>query len=428
VAASRTVAVVGAGWAGIAAAIEAAGRGWHVTLFDMAPEAGGRARRIGGRAAAGDFDNGQHILIGAYVETLALMRRVGIDPDAVLLRMPLTIAYPDDDGLVLSAGHAVPAFIGAVLRQHRWRLRERLALLRAALGWRLSGFRCSEALSVAELAASLPVRLREILIEPLCLSALNTPSSQASAQVFLTVLRDALFAGPGAADLLLPRRRLSDLLPVPALQHLAAAGADVRLGTRVGSVVAHPSGSGWDIDGERHDAVVLATSASEAARLAAATNVSWSKLAVALEHEPIITLNLESPGTRLARPMLALRSDSSRRPVQFVFDQGQLDGPSGVLSAVISAASGWMAMPADALVTTAIAQLRDQLGEQLRSEPRLLRQLTDKRATFRCTPGLRRPPAEISGGLLAAGDYVEGPYPATLEAAVRSGLAAARAL
>ena len=246
--------------------------------------------------------------------------------------------------------------------------------------------------------------------------------------MFLTVLRDALFSGPGAADLLLPRRRLSDLLPTPALEHLVAAGADVRLGTRVGSIVAHPSGRGWDVDGERHDAVVLATSASEAARLAAPTNASWSELAAALEHEPIITLNLESPGTRLARPMLALRSDSSERPVQFVFDQGQLDGPSGVLSAVISAASAWTAMPSSVLATTAIAQLRDQLGEQLRSEPRLLLQLSDKRATFRCTPGLQRPPSRIASMLLAAGDYIAGPYPATLEAAVRSGLAAARAL
>ena len=97
------------------------------------------------------------------------MRRVGIDPDAVLLRMPLTIAYPDGDGLVLAAGRAIPAFIGAVLRQHRWSLRERLALLRAAASWRLGGFKCADALSVAELTASLPARLREILIEPLCL-------------------------------------------------------------------------------------------------------------------------------------------------------------------------------------------------------------------------------------------------------------------
>ncbi|MBX3638863.1 MAG: phytoene dehydrogenase, partial [Rubrivivax sp.] len=60
--------------------------------------------------------------------------------------------------------------------------------------------------------------------------------------------------------------------------------------------------------------------------------------------------------------------------------------------------------------------------------PTLLRVLADKRATFRCTPALDRPPQKVADGLLAAGDYVEGPYPATLEGAVRAGEAAAAML
>ena len=101
--------------------------------------------------------------------------------------------------------------------------------------------------------------------------------AQASAAVFLRVLRDALFAGPGAADLLLPRRRLSALLPPPALAWLRGAGADLppgHPGPRL-ERIAGPGDAGWRVDGEPFDAVVLATTAGEAARLIGAANPRW---------------------------------------------------------------------------------------------------------------------------------------------------------
>jgi len=72
------------------------------------------------------------------------------------------------------------------------------------------------------------------------------------------------------------------------------------------------------------------------------------------------------------------------------------------------------------------AQVVAQAGEQLGLAIRPLRTITEKRATFACTPGLRRPAGVIAPGLLACGDYIDGPYPATLEGAVRSGVAAGR--
>ncbi len=423
----RKLAVIGAGWAGLAAAVEASDLGHRVTLFEMAAQPGGRARQVPGHEPLGGLDNGQHILIGAYRETLALMKRCGVDPAKVLLRMPLCLAYADGSGLKLPAGPAIPAFIRAVLGQRRWPLRERLALLRAALGWRLRGFECPAELSVAELTRALPANLRSSVIDPLCVAALNTPSEQASAAVFLRVLRDALFAGPGAADLLLPLQRLSALLPAPAITHLRSKAADVRLGTRVRALAPGDDG-GWAIDGEAFDRVILATTATEAARLAKNINPRWSDEAASLRFEPIITLSISSSGTRLPLPMLALLADEHSRPVQFVFDQGRLGGAAGLLTLVISGAGPWLSRGIDATVAAAIEQLREQLGGLLAGAPRLLQVLTDKRATFACTPQLQRPAMNIAAGLLAAGDYVQGPYPATLEGAVRSGLGAARAI
>ena len=128
------------------------------------------------------------------------------------------------------------------------------------------------------------------------------------------------------------------------------------------------------------------------------------------------------PGKRLHRPMLALRH-GPRAPAQFVFELDAITAtapPTGLLAFVISTSSDERA----ALQTDVTAQAQAQLG--LAVTP--LRTLTDRRATFACTPALMRPAGQIAAGLLAAGDYIAGPYPATLEGAVRSGLQAAGAL
>jgi squalene-associated FAD-dependent desaturase len=418
------VAVIGAGWAGLAAAVELVDRGHAVTLFEMARRPGGRARSVAPDGDAAPLDNGQHILIGAYVQTLALMRRVGVDPAAVLRRSPLVLCRPDGSGLRLPPGPAAPAFVRGVLACRHWPLGDRVALLRTAAGWARRGFDCGPALSVAELCGRLPAPIRAELIDPLCIAALNTPAPEASAQVFLRVLRDGLFGGAGGADLLLPRAPLSTLLPEPAAQWLARAGASLRFGHHVTSL--EHAGDDWRVDGERFTRVIVATGAAHAARLTRESAPDWSAAASGVRHEPIATVYLRADRARLAVPMLRL-ADGPQAPAQFVFDHGALGGPAGRLACVVSGASAWLARGRETLASAAIDQLRSELpASSLPTLPQVEQVLVEKRATFRCTPGLVRPSALIRPGLMAAGDHVEGPYPATLEGAVRSGLAAAR--
>ena len=415
----RRLAVVGGGWAGLAAAIEGTQRGHHVTLIEMAPHLGGRSRGVDVAGMA--LDNGQHILIGAYTETLALMRTVGVDADEAFVRTPLRVTYPNGIGLQLNRGTPMIAFGGAVLRQRGWRLRERLALLAAAAGWVLNRFHCDPSITVAALTHRLPRAIRDDLIDPLCIAALNTPASDASARVFLRVLKDALFSGPGSADLLLPRLSLSELLPAPAQHWLCEAGATVHLRRRVEALAA--DGDGWSLDGERFDQVVLATTPIEAARLVREFAPDWSRTAAALRYEPIVTVYLQGDGVRLTEPMLALRADA-HAPAQFVFDRGQLGGPAGLLAFVVSGAQPWVDCGLEITSHAVIAQARVALGVTLQR----VQTLTEKRATFRCTPNLQRPAMRIAPNLHAAGDHVAGPYPATLEGAVRSGRSAVDAL
>ena len=440
------VAVIGAGWAGCAAAVEATRLGHSVTLFESARMAGGRARRVdssvNGQPLA--LDNGQHILIGAYTETLRLMQTLGVDPGSSLLRQPLRLQFPNGEGLAFPRSAVFAAWPGGprwpaawqaawgIAMARGWAWSDKVSLLRLALRWRAGGFACAPGLSVAALCKGLSPRALRGLVEPLCVSALNTPAERACAQVFLRVMQDALFSQPGGADLLLPRTDLSALLPDAALVWLAARGPAPRLGVRVQALTR--SATGWqlsasgsaDLDNteENFDAVLLACPPPEAARLATGTMADWAAQAAGLQHEPIATVYArvvpgESAANKLPQPMLALHC-SADAPAQFVFDRGQLGGPAGLLAFVVSASVGDKAL----LSAQVLAQGQAQLGLQLK----LVQTIVEKRATFACTPGLLRPAAQIAPGLLACGDYVAGPYPATLEGAVRSGLQAARLL
>ncbi|AVO35309.1 hydroxysqualene dehydroxylase HpnE [Ottowia oryzae] len=441
----------------MAAAVRAQQAGHHVTVLEAARQLGGRARAMpltlpDGRSVT--VDNGQHILIGAYSESLRLMRQVGVDADQALLRLPLALTFPDGSGLALPDWPAPWDAAAGILRARGWGWRDKLSLLRAATAWQLGGFECDDQLSVGTLCAGLTPTLRDGFIEPLCVSALNTPMAQASARVFLRVLRDAMFGVRGGSNLLLPRVDLGTLFPESAGRWLAARGAQVRLAARVAAL--HKVGAQWQLAmgegegparAEGFDQVVLATSAPHAAQLlsdCAQTAQAplakdlrrWSETANALRHEAITTVyalalaetgartvsnnaaSLGAPTPLLRAPMLALRAGPGA-PAQFVFDRDTISPsptptmqPTRLLAFVISASQGDRA----ALEAAVTAQAERQLG--LRIQP--LRTVTDKRATFACTPGLRRPPSGVAPGLIAVGDYVEGPYPATLEGAVLS--------
>jgi hydroxysqualene dehydroxylase len=418
------VAVVGAGWAGIAAAVRARQAGHDVRIFEMAPQCGGRARTVHVNGHA--LDNGQHILIGAYGATLELMRAVDADVPSLLRRMPLVLQYPDGQGLHLQPGAPVPAFMRGVLHARGWTMPQRLSLLGAAAGWAARRFRCDERLTVAQLCARLPPIVRTQLIEPLCVAALNTPADMASASVFLRVLRDALFGGRGSADLLLPLAPLGALLAEPAAAWFDRHGVSATTRTRVMQL--QRAVGTWLVDGDRFDAVVLGCGAAEAARLCAAHAPDWARITAALHYEPIVTVYLHCAGAKLPWPMTALRA-SAQAPAQFAFDLGALGRAPGVFAFVISGARPWVDRGLDdtakAVVAQAIAAFAPGWWPRA---PALLHAASEKRATFQCTPALQRPTPQIAAGLWAAGDYVAGPYPATLEGAVLSGQLAARGL
>ena len=448
---AKHFAVAGGGWAGFAAAVELVRAGHRVTVFEAARTLGGRARRVSfdGR----ELDNGQHIMLGAYSESLRIMRAVGVDLRSAVLTLPLQMRYPPGGGGMDFIAPRLPAplHVGIALLRARGLAREdKMALARFTTTARWMDWRLNNDCSVAELLERFDQtpRLVALMWRPLCLAALNTPPERASAQVFLAVLRDSLGARRAASDMLVPRADLSALFPDAAAAWLHGKGNTIHPGAKVTAI--RPVADGWTVEASgaavggdwsgQFDGVVLAASPAASASLLATLRDAgaapgFAELASqleAFEPEPITTCYLQyAPGTRLEIPFYALIDDpATQRWGQFVFDRGQLDAKQdGLFAVVISASSDAASLPQEALVAAVAAQLAADLARPELANPSWSKVITEKRATYACAPGLRRPPNETPAkGLVLAGDYTAGEYPATLEMAVRSGLQAARLL
>jgi len=400
------VAVIGGGWAGIAAAVELVANGQQVTLYEAGRRLGGRARGV--ELDGQPVDNGQHILLGAYRDTLTLMWQVGANPEQLFDRRPLQIIDPGVFRMALPGWLPAPFNLAwALLRADGVYLREKVSTARWMESLKRQNYQLATDCSVAEWleAGGQDGILARHLWGPLCLAALNTPPERASAQVFCNVLRDSL-GSPNRedTDLLLPRGDLSSLLPEPAGRWLAAQGAEMRHGQRVKDLIVEHDAV--YVDGEAFAAAIVATAPQHATEL--------TGIPLDFDFEPIATVYLDyGPDTALPFPMQAMSGGIG----QWVIDRG-----NGLLACVLSGHGEWEALTDEALAAT----LHQELGQI--AEPAWFGVIREKRATLSCRPGLPRPGhcTEFPNVWLA-GDYTWADYPSTLEGAVRSGRRAAQA-
>lgn len=429
------VAIIGAGYAGMAAAVELIEHDVSVSVFETSRQLGGRARAV--TLPEMTVDNGQHILIGAYRETLRLMKMVGADPEHLLQRLPLTLDYP---GKLRVAAPKLPAplhLAWALLFAQGLNWREKRAAIGFMQSMKSTQFRLNEDMTVSALLDQhqQPARLREYLWNALCVAALNTPADEASAQVFLNVLRDTLASDRAVSDLLLPRVDLGALFPEPAARHVMARGGEIHCSTAVGGITGEPGAfSLYDNSLEKkplgqYTHVICAVAPYHLRALLENLPALDDTLQRTdrLEYQPIVTCYLAYPvPVTLPEPMIGIANGIT----QWLFDRPRIlkpvppNSPPGLLAAVISARGRHLDLSQSELTQRIHEEVRQIMGDI--PQPLWSRVITEKRATWACKPHTSRPAMSTPlSGLLLAGDYVEGEYPGTIEGAVRSGVNAA---
>ena len=433
------LAVVGAGWAGLSAAVTLKSLGADVTVFEAAPIAGGRARRVDD-TQMGAIDNGQHLLLGAYTETLALMQILHPQQSTHEFIFRQALHLESADGVfrlrapaLIAPFHTLAGLLNAkgLTWQDRWRA------LSMMLALKRNHWQALPMTSVAQLLNQhqQSARICQYLWTPLCLASLNTATAEACAQLFLNVLRDSLDAPRAHSDMLIPKVDLTTLWP-----QAAADTVTMRYRHIVREIT--PTAAAVIIDGEGFEGCILATPPYACARILkpeAPTEQSDQLLRQlnAFCYRAIATLTLQLDSNwELPQPIMLLDEDAARGHLgQWVFKRPQT---SDQFSVVISDAEDFLKHDRAQFIERIGAQIREQTQRHpsLRhtrhgSMPAIKthRLIVEKRATFAAVPGLQRPTNQSPWPRLSlAGDWTDTGYPAVLEGAVRSGKQAAQIL
>ncbi len=425
------VVVIGGGWAGIAAAMEAARLGWHVHLIEERPYLGGRARSFVDRSTGDVIDNGQHVMMGCYHELLRIVHDLGTD-NLLERQKALRVAFVDEVvGLDVLDASALPGKLGmlwGLLRLRNLPFSARIAIVRLALRV-LQVPDAGRGLTCVEFFRQTrqPQKAVERFWEPLVLATLNASVSDAPAELLSTVLRLAFFGTTDDAKLLIPTGGLSDLIePFPAW--LAARGGTVLASTSVDRInitdgravdVVLSDGSNLDVD-----VVIGALPQRALARLMRASGIG-SELSEEPEMSPIVSVYLWYDRQWMTVDFAAALGTT----VQWVFNKQRTT--EGLVALTVSAASDIVGAPSEAIIRSCDAELRRLFPDAIRNaEMKHGVVIKEKHATPRITPQVHamRPGTDAMHGqvrnLFLAGDWTQTNLPATLEGAARSGVAA----
>lgn len=431
---NQHVLIVGGGWAGITCAITLLEQQIPVTLIESAPQLGGRARTVSFTDKA--VDNGQHLMMGAYHALGNMLDKLNITGDQNFLRTPLKLNIQSGcksfllklpnlptplhilSGLLLAKGISIP---------------EKALALKFCYAMHRQHFEISKDISVAALLYehNQSSTLIKYFWEPICLAALSTPASYASAHLFLMVLRDAFTGDRLDSDFVFARKDLSAIYPEPAYKHI------IKLG---GTILTHQRATSLIIEGGvcqgvrahkrifRSDYTILATPVSAtAALISEVSELEALETQLAnIKHESITTIYLQYPAeVTIESEMVGLVGTWS----QWVFDR-QFAHQPGLMAVVITGIGPHMEVDNKTLIQQVARELHNHF-EDIPQYPLEARVIREKRGAFSCRVGVteNRPHNKTAlPGLWLAGDYTNTQYPATLEGAVKSGLNAAHQL
>ena len=435
--------VIGAGFAGLSAAVRLTKNGARVLVLEARARLGGRATAFPDRETGELVDNGQHVLLGCYTDTFEFLRDIGA-ADRVRLEPQLAVTMIDRRGRRsrLSCPPLPPPFhlLAGIMDWDALSWSDRLSVLgmvaplrnaRRALqpGSSVKAASPGETVEAWLIRNGQTPRIREMLWDPLALAALNQSPQQAAAPVFARVLAEMSGDDPRAAAIALPTRPLEAMYGDPARAFIESRGGTVRMGTparirvqdsRVAAVEA--AGEQWPAD--RVIAAVPWFAIGELFDAPPEPLAGLLDRARRMSSSPIVTVNLWFDRPILDEPFIGLPG----RAMQWVFDKRRLfEEKTSHVSMVSSGAMAMVGLTNDELIDKASAELLEAMPELRDVRLTAAAVVREPRATFSLAIGQpARPSTETPvRGLLLAGDWIDTGLPGTIESAVRSGHRAA---
>jgi hydroxysqualene dehydroxylase len=440
-------AVIGAGCAGLSAAVRLASQGARVLVLEARSRLGGRATAFADRETGDLVDNGQHVLLGCYTDTFDFLREIGAR-EHVTMQRALRVTMIDRGGRpsrLECPDLPSPFHLAAgVLDWNALEWRDRLSILRMAGPLRAARreLRPRKPWSGPALIAASPdetvenwlirngqtPRLREMLWEPLALAALNQPPAHAAAPVFARVLAEMFGSDPKAAAIVFPNQPLHLMYAEPARAYIERRGGTVLRGSPATVEIADGAVTGVRAGGAgreyRVPAVISAVPWFALAGLFADRPPLLDPIlarAAAMASSPIVSVNLWFDNPVLDEPFVGLPG----RAMQWAFNKG-----GGQMSLVSSGAAPLVGCSNDELVALAHEELLSALPDSRRAQLLRATVVRESKATFSLAPGQPARPATVTPvrGFYLAGDWTDTGLPATIESAVRSGHRAAEAV
>jgi hydroxysqualene dehydroxylase len=407
------VHIIGAGVAGLAAAVELASRSAEVVVHEAAGGAGGRCRSWHDPLLEAEIDNGNHLMLSGNWATLGYLDRIGARDRLI---GPERAVFPFFD---LQSGERWTVDInrGPV---PWWILDKDRRVRGTSLGEYIDGLRLLNAgeRTVTQIFRSQGPFFHRFW-EPFTIAVLNTPPDRAAARLLLPVIRETLAQGSAKSTPLIARRSLADTLVAPALAMLQERGADMRFGAKI---------RGLEREGKRVTALVTARGREPvsvgdsviAAVPAWAIGELLPEITAPSEFAPIVNLHFridDAPLPLMPLPLLGLLGGTA----QWLFVRDNL--ASVTISAAMSLVEEQNTTIAER-VWRDIATALDRNGSPM---PKV-RVVKEHRATFLASPeqNARRPKAVTPyRNLVLAGEWIDTGLPTTIEGAIRSGQAAA---
>lgn len=425
------IAVMGGGFAGIAAAIRLAKEGHWVEIFEAKSYLGGRAHSFTDAKTGLSLDNGQHILMGCYRSCLELIEHLGVEYK--LERPPvLHVPYesPQHGRTSLKASrlpapfHLLSALIGA--SEMSWADRLSIVKMGLSLRWKHPP---NDRLTVENWLhreRQTPNAIR-VLWEPLCLAALNEPLRDASAKLFYQVLKRSLFGDRFDSSILISKVGLSELLMPEAEVFLRRTGGEIHFGTGVKEL--HFSGKRvvelvTTEGGKREfDYFVSCMPWNATAKLLAEENGEYAQRLSRITSSPIISIHILCDCQIIDESFVGLLDS----PIHWIFDRSDHLSPENrddfLYCIVMSAAHEWIDRKSDELTDFVWSEINRFFPATQDGQIKHRVVYKSRDATFAAKPEIDplRPPAQTPWeNLFVAGDWVQTGLPATLESAVLS--------